>query len=147
MVEHVGYKNYSRLFHQIHDHLSDDGLYLLHTIGTNRTNKTGDPFLVKYIFPNGMAPSFRQIDSARQGLFSLRDVHCLTSHYSPTLLSWNKNFQSNWDGIAAQYDERFRRMFEYYLLMCAGAFRADQLQLWQMVFSKEGHVVDYTGVR
>ncbi len=147
MIEHVGYKNYRRLFKVIHKHMADDGLYLLHTIGSNESVKTNDPFLEKYIFPDGMVPSVEQIDRARAGLFSLQDVQNLAAHYSPTLLAWHRNFQSNWGDISKHYDERFRRMFEFYLLYCAGGFRAGNLQHWQMVFAKQGQVIDYRGDR
>jgi len=127
MVEHVGYKNYRTLFQKIHDVLSDEGLYLLHTIGSNRSVKTGEPFLMKYIYPLGMIPSAVQIDEARSGLLSLQDIQNLTAHYPPTLLAWYRNFESHWPQLSQQYDERFRRMFEYYLLTCKGAFQADHL--------------------
>ena len=110
-------------------------------------NQSIHPFLEKYIFPDGMVPSVEQIDRARAGLFSLQDVQNLAAHYSPTLLAWHRNFQSNWGDISKHYDERFRRMFEFYLLYCAGGFRAGNLQHWQMVFAKQGQVIDYRGDR
>lgn len=127
--------------------MNDDGLYLLHTIGSNHSMKTGDPFLLKYIFPEGMAPSIEQIDKAREGLFTLHDVQNLGVHYTPTLLAWHQNFQRNWPELSEAYDERFRRMFEYYLLSSAGAFQAGKMQLWQMVFTKTTNVREYQGVR
>lgn len=147
MVEHVGYKNYRELFQIIHDHLAEAGLYLLHTIGSNHSRKTGDPFLEKYIFPNGMLPSVTQIDGAREGLFTLQDFQNLGAHYGKTLKAWYRNLQKNWQELSQQYDERFRRMFEYYLLSCSGAFNAGYIQHWQMVFSKAGQVIDYRGPR
>lgn len=147
MIEHVGYKNYRKLFETIHKHMADDGLYLLHTIGSNGSVKTNDPFLEKYIFPGGMVPSVEQIDNAREGLFSLQDVQNLAAHYPPTLSAWHHNFQSNWADLSEHYDERFRRMFEYYLLYCKGGFQAGHLQHWQMVFTKQGQVIDYRGDR
>ncbi len=147
MVEHVGKKNYRTLFKIIHDHLSDNGLYLLHTIGSNTSTSIVDPFMDKYIFPNGMLPSQEQISHAANGLFILQDAQNLGKHYDPTLMAWNENFRKNWSSIADRYDERFRRMFEYYLLSCAGAFRAGAMQLWQMVFSKNRNVMDYRGPR
>ncbi len=147
MLEHVGYRNYRTLFQTIWNHLHEDGLYLLHTIGSDKSVKTCEPFTQKYIFPNGMLPSVEQIDRARAGLFTLQDVQNLAHHYAPTLLAWNRNFKQNWPTIASQYCERFRRMFEYYLLSSAGAFRAGWMQHWQMVFSKAGRVIDYRGSR
>lgn len=147
MVEHVGKKNYRTLFRIIHEHLSDNGLYLLHTIGSNTSTSIVDPFMDKYIFPNGMLPSQEQISHAANGFFILQDTQNLGKHYDPTLMAWNENFQKNWSSIAGQYDERFKRMFEFYLLSCAGAFRAGSMQLWQMVFSKKRNVMDYRGPR
>ncbi len=148
MIEHVGNKNYRTLFQTVHDHLSDEGLYLLHTIGSNTSTSVVDPFIHKYIFPNGMLPSQEQLSKAANGLFILQDTQNLGPHYDPTLMAWNENFQANWDAIKHRYDERFKRMFEYYLLSSAGAFRAGSMQLWQMVFSKNGgEVMDYRGVR
>lgn len=147
MVEHVGHKNYRTLFKTIHGHLQDGGLYLLHTIGSNTSTSTGEPFMHKYIFPNGMLPSQQQINGAANGLFVLQDTQNIGTHYDPTLMAWNENFQKNWPTVSHQYDEGFKRMFEYYLLSCAGAFRAGSMQLWQMVFGKVGDTMDYRGVR
>lgn len=147
MAEHVGYKNYRRLFQGIHDHLSSAGLFLLHTIGANDSMTTGDPYLTKYIFPNGQAPSLGQIDAAREGIFMLQDFQNLGIHYVPTLGGWHENLVTHWPEIAHLYDERFRRMFEYYLLMCKGGFQAGDMQLFQMVFTKQDNVLDYRGPR
>lgn len=147
MIEHVGVKNYRKLFETIRDSMADDGLYLLHTIGNDISTVTGDPFMHKHIFPNGMLPSQEQISKATDGLFTLQDAQNLGPHYDPTLMAWNENFQRNWDSISHLYDERFKRMFEYYLLSCAGGFRACSTHLWQMVFSKKGSVMEYRGVR
>lgn len=147
MIEHVGYKNYRQIFQIVHDHLAENGLYLLHTIGNNYSRKTSDPFIEKYIFPNGMLPSVTQIDSAREGLFTLQDLQNLGAHYGRTLQAWHKNMQKNWHELSQQYDERFRRMFEYYLLCCAGSFNAGHIQHWQMVFSQADQVMDYRGPR
>ncbi len=147
MIEHVGYKNYRKIFKKVYDHISDNGLFLLHTIGSNLSGRSGDPFINKYIFPNGLIPSIKQLDKAREGMFSVQDVQNLAAHYAPTLMAWYKNFQNNWTSISTEYDERFRRMFEYYLLASAGAFRAGYLQHWQFVFSKGDQVMDYRGAR
>ena len=147
MIERVGYKNYHKIFKKVYDHISDNGLFLLHTIGSNLSGRSGDPFVNKYIFTNGLIPSIKQLDKAREGMFSVQDVQNLAVHYVPTLMAWYKNFQNNWTSISTEYDERFRRMFEYYLLASAGSFRAGYLQHWQFVFSKEDQVMDYRGAR
>lgn len=138
MFEHVGRKNYTT-FMQIHDRLlHDNGLALLHTIGENVSTLTFDPWINKYIFPNGELPSLHQITGAAEGLFVIEDVHNFGLDYVKTLNAWDNNFCTNWQRIEAKYDERFYRMWRYYLNMCAAAFRARNLQLWQIVLSKPG---------
>lgn len=147
MFEHVGQKNY-RTFIQVARHcLEDDGLFLLHTIGHNTSRLTIDPWVEKYIFPNSALPSIRQVGRAIEGLFVMEDWHNFSSDYDRTLMSWHENFISNWNKIKHRYDERFFRMWRYYLLACAGAFRARHTQLWQIVLSKDGVPGGYGPVR
>jgi cyclopropane-fatty-acyl-phospholipid synthase len=136
MFEHVGYSNYRTYMQVVNRCLKDDGLFLLHTIAGNRSVRTVDPWIVKYIFPNSMLPSARQITEAAEGIFILEDWHSFGPHYDPTLIAWHRNFIDNWRHIQDAYDQRFQRMWVYYLLSCAGSFRARRNQLWQIVFSK-----------
>jgi cyclopropane-fatty-acyl-phospholipid synthase len=138
MFEHVGYKNYRNYMEVARRCLEDDGLFLLHTIGRNTPSRSTDPWTNKYIFPNGMIPSPGQISKSAQGFFVIEDWHNFGQDYDPTLMAWNENFQKNYDSLKENYDERFKRMWEYYLLMCAGTFRARRNQLWQLVLSKKG---------
>ncbi len=138
MFEHVGYKNYRNYMEVAYRCLNDDGLFLLHTIGRNTPARSAEPWINKYIFPNGMIPSPGQISNAVQGLFVIEDWHNFGQDYDPTLMAWNENFQKNYDNLKERYDERFKRMWEYYLLMCAGTFRSRRNQLWQLVLSKKG---------
>ena len=138
MIEHVGYKNYRTYMEMVYRCLKDDGLFLLHTIGGNRSVKATDPWIDKYIFRNGMLPSIQQLGAAIEGLFIMEDWHNFSADYDRTLMSWYKNFTANWDKISANYSDRFYRMWEYYLLSCAGSFRARSNQLWQIVLSPEG---------
>ncbi|MBA7567875.1 Cyclopropane-fatty-acyl-phospholipid synthase [subsurface metagenome] len=147
MFEHVGYKNYGKFIKVIDRCLKDSSLFLLHTIGGNKSVTCLDPWIDKYIFPNGMLPSANQITKAYEGIFKLEDWHSFGTHYDKTLMAWHKNFNKNWDKIKIYYDERFRRMWNYYLLICAGSFRAHRNQLWQIVFSKIGSQVDYESIR
>lgn len=124
MFEHVGYKNYRDYMQVARRCLDDNGLFLLHTIGRNTPSRSTDPWTNKYIFPNGMIPSPAQISKSAQGLFVIEDWHNFGQDYDPTLMAWNENFQKNYDGLKDKYDERFKRMWEYYLLMCAGTFRS-----------------------
>jgi cyclopropane-fatty-acyl-phospholipid synthase len=138
MFEHVGHKNYRTYMEVAHRCLEDDGLFLLHTIGKNERASAPDPWIDKYIFPNGALPSIGQIGDAADGLFVAEDLHNFGADYDKTLMAWCRNFESAWPRFSAQLGERFYRMWRYYLLSCAGAFRARDIQLWQWVFSKEG---------
>src|SRR3989338_1675396 len=101
-------------------------------------------YFEKYIFPHSMLPSSYKIIKAVQPLFVLEDWHNFGAYYDPTLMAWYRNFERNWDKLSKQYDKRFKRMWSYYLLACAGAFRARRTQLWQIVFSKKGIPGGYT---
>ena len=147
MFEHVGYKNYRTFMKIAHSALSDNGLFLLHTIGGNKSATGVDPWMEKYIFPNGMIPSIKQIGKSIEGLFIMEDWHNFSTDYDKTLMAWHKNFEKNWDKLKSNYDERFHRMWRYYLLSCAAGFRSRQLQLWQIVLSKNGVIGGYKSIR
>jgi cyclopropane-fatty-acyl-phospholipid synthase len=138
MFEHVGPKNYSTYFEVAARNIKDDGLFLLHTIGSNETDLNVDPWINKYIFPNGCLPSVRHIASASEKHFIMEDWHNIGADYDRTLMAWYDNFLRCWPNISRNYDERFKRMFTYYLNACAGAFRARNIQLWQVLFSPNG---------
>ena len=138
MTEHVGHKNYNRFYELQRGWLKDDGLILQHTIGSDISKTTSDPWIRKYIFPGGLAPSLPQLSEAWEQKLVLEDMHNLGADYDATLMAWYKNFNAAWPRFEEQYGERFHRMWSYYLLACAGAFRARTLQLWQFVFSKNG---------
>ncbi|OEU78102.1 MAG: cyclopropane-fatty-acyl-phospholipid synthase [Desulfobacterales bacterium C00003060] len=137
--EHVGYKNYVTFMRAVNSYLKDGGLFLLHTIGGNRSVTRIDPWIERYIFPNSMLPSARQICGAAEGLFILEDWHSFGADYDKTLMHWFRNFHNNWGPLKEEYDERFYRMWKYYLLSCAGSFRARINQLWQIVFPPEAY--------
>lgn len=148
MIEHVGYKNYRTFFEIANKCLCDKGLFLLHTIGEIRSVKSIDAWTHKYIFPNGMLPSIAQLSKAIEGLFVIEDLHSFGVDYDKTLMSWNDNFKNSWNKIKDKYDERFYKMWEYFLLSSAGAFRArNKNQLWQLVLSKNGILGGYYSVR
>jgi len=136
MFEHVGPKNYATYFEVVDRNLKPDGLFLLHTIGSNKTDHHVDPWINKYIFPNGCLPSVRQIATASEPHFVMEDWHNFGADYDKTLMAWHSRFQTAWPEIAGNYSDRFKRMFSYYLNACAGAFRARDIQLWQVVFSR-----------
>ncbi|MFT4059073.1 MAG: cyclopropane fatty acyl phospholipid synthase [Legionella sp.] len=138
MFEHVGYLNYRTYMQKVYDCLEEDGLFLLHTIGNNITTNFCDPWISKYIFPNGILPSMVQISKAVDGLFVMENWANFGAYYDNTLMAWNARFEQRWAQLKSHYDERFYRMWRYYLLACAGGFRARAMQLWQIVFSKKG---------
>ncbi len=146
MFEHVGLSNYKDYMMSCKKLLKDDGLSLLHTIGNKKTDTGRDPWIDTYIFPNGKIPSASQITNSFEGLLVLEDWHNFGLYYEKTLLDWLENFRTNWPKIKDNYGDRFYRMWTYYLLSCAGAFRAKKLELWQIVLSKNPTKV-YKGVR
>lgn len=147
MFEHVGVKNYRTYMKVVNRCLKDNGIFLLHTIGTNVGGGVMEPWINKYIFPGGILPSPKEIMSASEGLFILEDWHSFGMDYDKTLMEWHKNFEKNWDNLKGDYDEKFKRMWNYYLLSCAGSFRARENQLWQIVFSKNGVEGGYKSIR
>lgn len=147
MFEHVGYKNYRRFFEIVRDCLKDDGLFLLHTVGGNESLKAVDPWIDKYIFPDSLMPSCRQIAEATEGLFVMEDWHNFGADYDKTLMAWFENFDRNWQKLSDKYDERFYRMWKFYLLSCAGLFRSRKDHLWHIVFSKHGVSGGYESIR
>jgi cyclopropane-fatty-acyl-phospholipid synthase len=147
MFEHVGFKQYRTHMEVAERCLKDDGIFLLHTIGSNKTGNKIDPWMGKYIFPGGMLPSVVQIAEASEGLFIMEDWHNFSASYDKTLMAWYHNFDKAWPLLKDRYDERFYRMWKYYLLSCAAGFRARDLQLWQIVFTKHGMKGGYTSVR
>jgi cyclopropane-fatty-acyl-phospholipid synthase len=138
MLEAVGYKNYRAFARVVHDALADDGIALIHTVGHNVSTRRGDPWIDRYVFPNGMLPSLAQLATAFEGLFVIEDLHNFGPHYDRTLRVWNARFQAAWPELSRRYERRFKRMWELYLLGFAGGFRARNWQLWQIVLTKPG---------
>ena len=138
MFEHVGHKNYRNYFEHLSRSLKPDGLTLLHTVGCNIPCNNGDPWSSKYIFPNSMLPAASQITKSCERLFTLEDWHVFSHDYALTLKAWYENFETHWPTLEFRYSEEFRRMWRYYLLSFAGAFRARSIQLWQILLSKNG---------
>ena len=147
MIEHVGYKNYKTLMQTVNHCLKEEGLFLLQTIGNNISVTTTDPWSNKYIFQNAVIPSAKDITTAAEGLFVLNDWHSFGAFYDKTLMAWHRNFKKNWNSIKDSYDDRFYRMWTFYLLSCAGSFRSNKSQLWQIVFSKRERKAGYQSLR
>jgi cyclopropane-fatty-acyl-phospholipid synthase len=147
ICEHVGYKNYRTLMEVAHRAVKPHGLVLLHSIGNNASVTTGDPWFDTYIFPGGMLPSVAQLSAAMEGLFVMEDWHNFGTDYDTTLLAWQRNVDEHREQWQSTFDERFSRMWRYYLLSLAGAFRARTIHLWQIVMSKRGRLGGYESVR
>ncbi len=107
MFEHVGKKNYREYMKVVERCLKDNGLFLLHTIGGNKSVTGTDPWIAKYIFPNSMLPSASQITKSAEGIFRLEDCHNFGPYYDNTLLAWFGNFNAHWDELKDKYDDRF----------------------------------------
>jgi cyclopropane-fatty-acyl-phospholipid synthase len=138
MFEHVGVKNYRTYFEVARRCTREEGLFLLHCIGSNVSTNHTDPWIAKYIFPNSMLPSAEQIANASEGLFVIEDWHNFGADYDTTLMAWRANFDAAWPQLSQRYDERFRRMWRFYLSASAAVFRSRRDQLWQLVLSPRG---------
>ncbi len=147
MFEHVGHKNYATYMEVVRRCLPEDGLFVLHTIGGNVYETHGNPWVTRYIFPNSMLPSIQQIGEAIQGRLIMEDWQNFGPDYERTLLAWYDNFERAWPDLAPRYGERFYRMWRFYLLSFAGAFRARHIQLWQIVLSPRGRPQRYDAPR
>jgi cyclopropane-fatty-acyl-phospholipid synthase len=138
-LEHVGHRNHRRFFEVVHAALAGRGYALVHAVGLCRTQYRTGRFMDRYVFPLVNPPSIAQIGRAIDGLFVLEDAHNIGTDYDRTMLEWNARFQSAWPDLHERYgrlvDGRFKRMFEFYLLMTAGFFRSRQAQVWQMVLT------------
>lgn len=147
MIEHVGYKNYRSMMQKVHDLLAPGGIFLLHTIGDNVTTRRTNPWLDRYIFPNAVIPSMKQLTAASEGLFVVEDWHNFGPDYDRTLLCWFKNLERRWPALDATYGDRYFRMMKFYFLSCAGEFRSRAAQLWQIVMTTAGMRGGYAAQR
>jgi cyclopropane-fatty-acyl-phospholipid synthase len=147
MFEHVGPKNYRTFFEKVDECLAEDGLFLLDTIGNRFSDNSTDAFTEKYIFPNGVIPSVKQIGEATERLLVMEDWHNFGADYDRTLMAWHQNFEEGWDELRSRYGKTFYRMWRYYLLSSAASFRMRKMQQWQVVFSNDGVIGGYSAVR
>lgn len=138
IMEHVGYKNYRTYMETVNRTLKDDGIAFFHTIGGNVSRSACNEWTSKYIFPNSVLPSISQLGQAMEGLFVMEDWHNFGPDYDRTLMVWHDRFEHAWPDIRDKYGDRFHRMWRFYLLCSAGAFRSRTIQLWQVVMTKPG---------
>ena len=138
LMEHVGPKNYRRYMELAHRCLAPDGVAFVHTIAGNKARAQMDPWFDKYIFPNAALPSLAALVTAMEGIFIPEDVHNIGEDYDPTLMAWFERFDAAWPQLRHRYDEKFYRMWKFYLLASAGSFRARAQQLFQIVMTRRG---------
>jgi len=138
MLEHVGLGHYNEFFVKFRSLLKEDGFGLIHSIGRNAPPGTVSPFVRKYIFPGGYAPSLSEILAAaeRQRIW-IADCEILRMHYYYTLQHWRARFMANWDKAAAIYDERFCRMWEFYLISSQLAFLNGSEMIFHLVLANK----------
>ena len=148
MFEHVGPSNYRGFMEIVDSVLERQGLFLLHTIGSNDHEFSTDPWSERHIFPGSYLPTVEQIARAAHGLFVMEDWHNFGVDYARTLRAWLQNFNSSWEPILSKhYDQRFYRLWTYMLQTYAGAFQVRRNQLWQIVYARTGRPGGYASVR
>src|SRR5271167_2767751 len=145
MFEHVGVNHYDEFFTKVRDLLKDDGVMLLHSIGRNSVPGVTNPWIRKYIFPGGYIPSLSEVLPAieRAGLF-VTDIEILRLHYAETLRAWRERFMANREQAAELYDERFCRMWEFYLAGSETSFRVDGHMVFQIQIARRQDAVPLT---
>jgi cyclopropane-fatty-acyl-phospholipid synthase len=137
LMEHVGPKNYRGYMELVDRVLVPHGIAFIHTIAGTRSRGQIDPWFHKYVFPNAVFPSLARVSRAMEGLLVWEDVHNIGPHYDPTLMAWWQRFDAAWPSLKARYGEGFYRMWKYYLMVSAAAFRSRSLQLMQLVMTKQ----------
>jgi cyclopropane-fatty-acyl-phospholipid synthase len=138
LMEHVGWKNYRGYMQLVDRLLAPGGVAFVHTIAGNIPRAHIEPWFDKYIFPNAVLPTLARLASAMEGILIPEDVHNIGEDYDRTLIAWWHNFDAAWPTLRARYGDTFYRRWKYYLLSCAGAFRARSQQLFQLVMTRSG---------
>ena len=138
MLEHVGRKFYNKYFKKVSELLNDDGIALIHTIGSVDLPRDPHPWITKYIFPGGYTPSLSEVASPieRSGLI-ISDMEVLRMHYSHTLRHWKERFLNKKEQVLEKFDEKFFRMWEFYLAGCEMAFKWGDQVVFQFQLSKK----------
>jgi cyclopropane-fatty-acyl-phospholipid synthase len=145
MFEHVGSTRYREFFRSASRLLKPDGVMVLHSIGRFGPPAVTNPWIAKYIFPGGYIPALSEVTAAveREGLL-IADIEILRLHYAETLKAWRERFRARWNDAAAIYDERFCRMFDFYLAGSEAAFRTGEMMVFQMQLVKDRTVLPIT---
>ena len=138
MIEAVGQKNFRIYMKKVHSWLVPQGRFFLQSIGSTAPKTVSDPWLDKYIFPNGILPSKSQLEKSMKGLFDVMQWQNIGKHYDPTLMAWWNNFVKGYELLDhKKYDKRFYRMWKYYLQSCAGGFRSGNWEDWQILLMRK----------
>ena len=145
MMEHIGRKFYKIFFNKVHEILNDDGIALLHTIGSVNPPRQPQPWITSFIFPGGYTPSLSQLTTpVEQSGLILSDLEILRMHYSHTLRHWKERFLKNKDKALKMFDEKFYRMWLFYLVSCEQAFKWGDQVVFQLQLTKELHTAPST---
>ena len=145
MFEHVGRKFYQTYFNAVSKLLSEDGIALIHTIGSSMPPRNPHPWINKYIFPGGYTPSLSEVTSPieNSGLL-ISDIEVLRMHYAHTLRNWKERFLSKKSEVLEMFDERFFRMWEFYLAGCEMAFKWGDQVVFQFQLTKKNNTTPST---
>lgn len=138
MIEHVGHRRLPTYFDVVRRCLRSDGLFVLQSIGASDASGGSDPWIARHIFPESALPTAGKLAGGFEDRMVLEHWENFGADYDRTLMAWHTNFERAWPSLRARYGEPFRRKWRYYLLACAGAFRARSVQLWQLVFARDG---------
>ena len=138
MFEHVGRKFYNKYFNKVFDFLNEDGVALIHTIGSVNPPRGPQPWITKYIFPGGYTPSLSEVSLPieKSGLI-ISDIEVLRMHYAHTLKNWKERFMSKKGEVLEMFDEKFFRMWEFYLVSCEMAFKWSDQVVFQFQLTKK----------
>ena len=138
MFEHVGRNFYKKYFNKVYDFLNEDGVALIHTIGSVNPPRPPQPWITKYIFPGGYTPSLSEVSAPieKSGLI-LSDIEVLRTHYQHTLRNWKDRFMSKKEHVLEMFDEKFFRMWEFYLVGCEMAFKWGDQVVFQLQLTKK----------
>lgn len=145
MFEHVGVVHYPTYFRRVRELLAEDGVAVIHSIGRSDGPGTTNAWIEKYIFPGGYIPALSEVVPAieESGLY-ITDIEILRLHYADTLRHWRHRFLDKWDQVADIYDERFCRMWEFYLAASETAFRYEGMMVLQIQLTKHQHALPLT---
>ncbi len=142
MFEHVGVRHYGEFFAKINELMDDDGIALIHSIGHMSPPGTASPWLRKYIFPGAYSPALSEVfDVVEQNSLWVTDLEFLRLHYAKTLAHWIQRFETNRDKIESMYDEKFGRMWEFYLISAEMMFRTGSQLVFQMQLARKRDAV------